>query len=126
MIPNELICIVCPLGCHLTIEKDESKENGFRVFGNKCPRGEVYANKELTAPTRMLPTTVKIKGAILNRLPVKTEKPIPKTLVFDCMKVINTVEVTAPVKMGDIIIEDILGTGINIVATRSMKAKSSS
>ncbi len=123
MFQSELICIVCPLGCHLTIEKDEHAENGFKVFGNKCPRGEVYANKELTAPTRMLPTTVKIKNAQLSRLPVKTQSPVPKELIFDCMTIINSVEVSAPIKMGDIIIENILGTGVNIVATRTMIAK---
>lgn len=120
---RELICIVCPLGCHLTVEIDESNEKGFKVFGNKCPRGEAYANKELTAPTRMLPTTVKIKKGILNRLPVKTETPIPKEMIFPCMAVINKVEVEAPVKMGDVVVENILGTGVNIVATRTMTAK---
>lgn len=114
---KELICIVCPVGCHLHVEETEQ---GYKVSGNKCKRGEVYGIKELTNPTRVLPTTVKITGATLPRLPVKTAEPIPKRLIFEAMKVINKVEVQAPVKLGDIIIEDLLGTGIPVVATRDL------
>lgn len=123
MSSRELICIVCPLGCHMSVEIETSSEIGISVTGNKCPRGKEYAYEELTAPTRMLPTTVVIKNAILNRLPVKSENPIPKSLIFDCMEIIDKVEVQAPIKLGDIIIENILNTGVNIVATRSMSAK---
>lgn len=123
MSSRELVCIVCPLGCRLTVEIDVSAQSGYKIYGNKCPRGHAYALKEMTAPTRMLPTTVKISGSHLSRLPVKTDAPIPKTLIFEAMTLINEVAVTAPIKIGDIVIENILGTGSNIVATRTMHAK---
>lgn len=116
---HELICIVCPVGCHLTVT--ETGEGEFSVVGNKCKRGETYGVKELTNPTRVLPTTVKIEGGILKRLPVKTKGAIPKDLIFEAMHVINKVSVKAPIKMGDVIIKDILHTGIDVVASRSMK-----
>ncbi len=115
---RKMICISCPIGCHLTV----TEENGeYVVEGNQCKRGEVYGKKEMTDPTRVVPTTVKIRGARLRRLPVKTHIPLSKPLIFEAMKLINMVEVEAPVKVGDIVIENILDTGVNIVATRSMK-----
>ena len=114
---NNLICITCPIGCRLTVIK---QGDGFLVEGNQCKRGIKYAEDELTHPTRMIPTTVKIDGSHLRRLPVRTESPIPKGMIFDCMKEINKVTMSAPVKMGDIVIENILNTGVNIIATRSM------
>jgi CxxC motif-containing protein len=114
-----LICIGCPLGCRLTV----TEKDGWRVEGNTCKRGAVYAVKELTNPTRVLPTTVKIKDGFLKRLPVRTAAPLPKNKIFEAMQVINRVEVEAPVKMGDVIIENILGTGVNVIASRSMTKK---
>ncbi len=118
---HEMVCIVCPMGCRLKVTKNK---DGYEVEGNQCKRGEVYAIKELTHPTRVLPTTVKIKNGTLNRLPVKTKEPIPKDRLFDAMDVINKVEVEAPVKVGDVIIENILDTGVDVVATRDMDTKS--
>ncbi len=115
-----LICIVCPLGCRLNIVKDDSQEKGYLIQGNKCQRGLDYAIEEMINPTRMLPTTVAIKGAILNRLPVRTAKPIPKELIMPCMEIIARVQVEAPVRLGDVVIENILDTGVDIVASRSM------
>lgn len=122
---KEMVCIVCPVGCRMTLEcvnEGSASENSFSVTGNKCKRGNEYAVKEMTAPTRMLPTTVKIQNGTLNRLPVRTESPIPKNMIFDCMKVINKVEVQAPVSVGHVVISDILGTGVNVIATRSMSS----
>ncbi|MGX8701906.1 DUF1667 domain-containing protein [Caproiciproducens sp.] len=113
---TELICIVCPKGCHLKVDE----KNGCAVTGNGCKRGEVYGKKELTDPTRVVPSTVKINGGSHRRLPVKTSEPIPKAMIFDAMKLLDTVEVTAPVKRGDVVYKDILGTGIDFVATRDM------
>ncbi|GAA0121023.1 MAG: DUF1667 domain-containing protein [Clostridium argentinense] len=113
---KELICIVCPRGCHLEIDVD----NGYKVSGNSCPRGIEYGVKELTSPTRVVTSTVKIKGGIHNRLPVKTNGAIPKELNFECMKLLDDVEVSSPVKVGDVIIENVLGTGIDLIATRNM------
>lgn len=114
---REIICIVCPIGCHMKVSKDDSSHI---VTGNKCPRGKEYAIKELTNPTRVLTTTVKIKRGKLNRLPVKTKEPIPKDKIFECMKVINSIDVEAPVSIGDIIVKNILDTNVDIIATRSM------
>lgn len=120
---KEMVCIVCPVGCRLSLEtvKETSlAQEAFEVKGNKCKRGSDYAIKEMTAPTRMLPTTVKIQKGTLNRLPVRTANPVPKEMIFDCMTVINQIEVQAPIKVGDVVIANILGTGVDIIATRSM------
>lgn len=123
MIKKEMICIVCPIGCRITVTEDSSSNEGFNVTGNKCPRGKVYGIKEMTNPTRMLPTTVAINNAFLNRLPVITNNPIPKNLIFKCMDIINSTVVNAPIKMGEIIIKNILDTGVNIIASRDMDKK---
>ena len=123
MIKKEMVCIVCPVGCRITVTEDSASNEGFNVTGNKCPRGNVYGIKEMTNPTRMLPTTVTINNAFLNRLPVITNNPIPKKLIFNCMAVINSIVVEAPIKMGDVIIENILDTGVNIIASRDMDKK---
>lgn len=115
-----MVCIVCPVGCHLEVVLDPEAELGYTVNGAICDRGKAYGIKEMTNPTRLITSTVKIKGANLPRIPVRTDKEIPKDKIFECMKIINQVELEAPVKMGQIIVEDILGTGSNIVASRSM------
>lgn len=117
---KEMVCIVCPIGCHLEVIEDESKEDGYRVEGATCKRGETYGVKELTMPTRLLTSTAKIKGGSLERIPVRTDKEIPKERIFDCMKIINDVELEVPVHMGDVIVEDILGLDVNIIASRSI------
>lgn len=115
---REMICIVCPKGCRLTV--DEKPDGEIIVMGNDCPRGIPYAKKELTNPTRVITSTVKISGGIHNRLPVKTSIDIAKGLNFAVMKELNNVEVVAPVKVGTVLIKNILGTGADIVATRDM------
>lgn len=111
---KELICIVCPKGCHLEVDIENEK-----VTGNTCKRGEIYGLNEVKNPTRVVTSTVKIKdGAVI---PVKTIEPIPKGLIFEVMKEINKVEIEAPVNIGDIIIENVLNTGVNVVATKSIK-----
>ena len=113
---KELICIVCPKGCHLTVDE----ENGYAVSGNNCPRGEEYGKNEVIAPKRTITSTVKVRGGLYPRLPVKTDKPIPKELIFEAMKLLDAVELTAPVKVGDVVIENVLGTGASFIATRNM------
>ena len=116
---KELICISCPIGCTLTVEEIDGK---IVVTGNTCPNGEKYGIEEFTDPQRVLPSTVVIKGALTKRLPVKTADTIPKAKIFECMEAINQVSVTAPVKMGDVIIADVCGTGVDVVATKTMPA----
>ena len=116
---EEMICIVCPIGCHLEISVDDDGKV-LDVKGNICPRGDVYARKELTFPTRMLTSTVKIHGAMYERLPVITSADVPKDSQFDIMKEIAKVNVEAPVVNGQVLIKDVLGLGVDIIASRSM------
>lgn len=120
MFKREIICIVCPLGCKLEVSEDRSLGDGYIVHGGTCKRGKAYAIKELTNPTRLLTSTVKIEGAKLTRLPVRTKSEIPKDKMLECMKIINTIEVKAPVSMGDLLLENILDTGVDIIASRDL------
>lgn len=113
---KKLICIACPIGCHLEIDV----EKDYKVTGNQCKRGETYGKKELINPTRIITSTVIIKKGKHNRLPVKTNGEIPKALIFDVMKQLNNIVVTSPITMGDVIIANVCNTDIDIVATRSM------
>ncbi len=117
---KELVCIVCPRGCRLTLIPDETSKGGYKVIGSGCNRGVDYGIKELTNPTRVLTSTVKIKGAAMRRLPVRTKGDIPKGKVFECMELLNHIEVCAPIKVGDIIVKNILDTGVDLIASKSM------
>lgn len=113
---TELICITCPKGCHLKVDE----ENGYAVTGNSCPRGAVYGKSELLHPVRTITSTVRIEGGSLPRLPVKTDKPLPKEKMMDCMKLLDGILVQAPVHVGDVLAGNILDTDVNIVATKTM------
>ncbi|MBQ2833955.1 MAG: DUF1667 domain-containing protein [Clostridia bacterium] len=113
-----LICIGCPLGCPLTVEMEGNEVKS--VAGNTCPRGDAYAKKELTNPTRIVTSTVRVAGGKLAMVSVKTESDIPKGKIFDCVKALKEVEVVAPVKIGDVIVENVAGTGVNIIATKNV------
>ncbi len=115
---REMICVACPVGCSISIELNGGNKV-LSVTGNQCKRGEAYAITECTAPARTLTTTAKIKGGYLTLVPVKSAKPIPKELMLECVRVINTAQVKAPVKIGDIIVENILDTGVDIIATNN-------
>jgi len=115
---REMICIVCPKGCRLSV--DQQPDGEIIVMGNACNRGIPYAKKELTNPTRVITSTVKISGGIHKRLPVKTSIDIPKGLNFKVMEELSKIELQSPIKVGTVIIENILDTGANIVATRDM------
>ena len=114
---KELICIVCPQGCHLTVDED----NGFAVTGNGCPRGAEYGKVELTAPTRTVTSTVRCEGGARPRCPVKTDRPVPKGSVFAVMEALEGVTLAAPVKVGQVVVENVCGTGADIVATRDLE-----
>lgn len=113
---RELICITCPKGCHLKVDE----ENDYKVTGNGCPRGAIYGKKECTHPTRVVTSTVKIVGAEIERLSVKTNGDIPKEKIFDVMKELNHVVVKAPVHREDVIVSDICGMGVDLVATKDL------
>ena len=110
----ELICTLCPKGCRLNISEN------LTVTGNKCPKGEKYARDEALAlnPVRTLTTTVTAKDFLL---PVRSDKPIPKEKMIECMEIINRVNVRRSVNIGDIIIENIY-EDVNMIATRNFKA----
>lgn len=116
MIKN-MTCINCPLGCQLEVEINGE----LKVTGNRCKKGEEYAKNEIKNPTRIITSTVRVQGGDRPLLSVKTDKEIPKARIFDIMKEINKVAVNAPVEIGDIIIENVLGTGSNIVATSTIE-----
>lgn len=113
---KELICIVCPQGCHLKVDE----ENGFAVTGNSCPRGAEYGRMEMTHPTRVVTSTVKCTGGLYPRCPVKTDRPVPKELIRDVMAALDGAVLTAPVEVGQVVVENVCGTGANVVATRDL------
>ena len=113
---RELICVACPLGCPITVDFD-SDGNVSSVTGNTCKRGDAYARTEVTNPTRMLTTTVKVIDGKSYVVPVKSANPIPKGMMFECMKVINKASIKAHVNTGDVVVENFLGTGVDIIAT---------
>lgn len=113
---KELICIVCPKGCHLHV--DEEKD--YAVTGNGCPRGAEYGKMELTHPTRVVTSTVRCRQAAHPRCPVKTDRAIPKKLMFRAMAALDQVELTAPVQVGQVVVENVCGTGANFVAARDL------
>ena len=115
---KNLTCIVCPMGCQLCVELDENK-NVLSVKGNTCKRGEVYANTECTAPRRTITTTVSVRGGGV--VPVKTDNTVPKELIMECMREINKAVAEPYARLGDVVIENILNTGVNVVLTRNVK-----
>ena len=112
-----LICITCPMGCRLSVS---GNMDDLKVDGGKCPKGVDYARNEITNPVRMVCTTVKIDGAIHPVLPVKTDKAIADKYKLDVVKAVKDITLKSPVKMGDIILADLFGTGVNIVAERDL------
>lgn len=116
---RHLICIGCPMGCSLTVKIKDRKV--FSVEGNTCKRGKAYGEKEVTNPTRTVTTTVRVKGGRIPAVSVRTETDIPKDKLFDCMRALKGLEVPAPVHRGDIILLDAAGTGVKVIATKSVE-----
>ncbi len=116
---KEIICTVCPRGCHILVEGNGQEVD--KVEGYGCKRGIEYATNEFVSPVRILTTTVKIKGVTGDLLPVRSDKPLPKDKQFACMDVIRKVEVSLPVATYDVIVENILGLGVDIVATKTLE-----
>ena len=115
---KEMICICCPLGCALTV----TEENGeLKVIGNTCNRGEEYGKKEATNPTRIVTTSVRVKNGVLPVVSVKTEQDIPKGKIMKCIEILREIEVDAPVHIGDVVAENVAGTGIKVTATKNIE-----
>ena len=115
---KEFVCIRCPLGCNISVELDGADIKS--ITGNTCPRGADYVTKELTDPRRIVTSLVRVQDGKLPVVSVKTAADIPKDKIMDCIKVLKGVALTAPVHMGDIVVENICGTGVNIVATANV------
>ena len=113
------LCIGCPLGCRLEVEEDTAGDI-VEIRGASCRKGDRYAAQEHTDPTRVLTSTVAIEGGLWPRLPVKTAGEIPRDQVVAAARSLASVQVTAPVHLGDVVVDDLLGTGVAVVATRDM------
>ena len=113
---REMTCLECPRGCQLTIN-----EETLEVTGNNCPKGEDFARAEITNPVRVLTTTAVIESETESMLPVRTKDPIPKKSMSAAMKAIKNIRVKAPVEVGDIIVEDLVGTGVPLIATKRVR-----
>ena len=114
-----ITCINCPVGCRVTVKL----ENGVpvSVTGHTCPRGEKYARQEVVQPMRMVTAVVPLSGTGLP-LSVKTRTPIPKASIAACMEALSKVEVKAPVQAGQVVLSDVCGTGVDVIATRGASA----
>ena len=117
---KELICIGCPWGCNLTVEMDGGQV--VSVNGNTCKRGDDYARKELTDPRRIVTSTVPVAGGNLPVVSVKTASDIPKGKIRECLCALKGVTLTAPVQIGDVIVENVADTGVDVIATKSISA----
>lgn len=121
MITKELTCVVCPAGCKITVTLDDNN-NVTNVTGNTCLRGKKYAESEVTNPVRTLTSTVTVMtkdGAKM--LPVRTDRPIPRPTLFDAMELVRKATVTAPVKTGDVIIENFIEDGTSLIACKDFE-----
>ena len=114
---QELICINCPRGCLLTAQT--GPDNQLEITGSSCARGIEYARQELTAPMRVLTALMRLQG-MEKPVSVKTDRPVPKALLFDCVREIYRANPVPPVRRGDILIRDLCGTGANVIATREV------
>jgi CxxC motif-containing protein len=113
----DMICIVCPMGCKLSVEM---KDENIIVQGNNCKRGEEFAKSEMINPVRTLTTTIKTTFKEMPLLPVRTDGEIQKGKIFDAMKVLNKLVIDYEAKCGDVILENIVGSGCNVIATNSI------
>lgn len=118
---RNLTCINCPMGCALTVEMNGDEV--VNISGNTCKRGEVYAQKEVTNPTRIVTSTVKVIGGKSDMVSVKTREDIPKGKIFECVRALKNVQIHAPVNIGDIIVSNIADTGIDVIATKNIEIK---
>jgi len=113
-----VVCIRCPKGCMLRISLEAGE---VKVYGNECPLGEAFGKAEAENPHRIVSSTVKVRGACISRLPVRTEKPVPKAKIREVIKSLRGIVVEAPVRRGQVIVDNVAGTGVNVIAERSLE-----
>ena len=116
---RELTCIGCPMGCQISVAM--GGDSVVKVSGNICRRGDAYARNEVINPRRIVTSTVPVIGSKEKMLPVKTATDIPKARIMDCIRSLKGIIVKAPVSIGDVILADVAGTGVDIVATKDVK-----
>lgn len=116
---TELTCIRCPIGCPITVTRQA--DGTLEITGNSCPRGREYAEHEVTNPVRTVTSTVRVEGGVLPVVPVKTAPDVPKEKMMDCMAAIAGITVRAPVRLGAVLAENLVGTGARLVATREVR-----
>jgi CxxC motif-containing protein len=114
-----ITCIECPQGCQLTVVIDNNKV--VSVAGNQCPKGDNYAQIEIECPCRIFTSTVRTKGLSLKMVPVRTDQPIPKAYLFQARKELKKIIVTEPVRLGQVLIDDLLDLGVKVIITRSFR-----
>lgn len=114
---KELICISCPIGCHLEVSREG---DNITVKNNKCPRGEVYGKEELLSPKRVVTATCAVKSDLMVRLPVKTTGPIAKGMINELLSELYRLEITVPVKRGERLLSNFKNSGIDIVAAKTL------
>ena len=115
---THFVCVVCPIGCEIDVVHDGSKI--ISMEGNKCEKSKEFVSQELIEPMRILTTTVRIEGSRWPVIPVRTDKAVPKRLFARVMRQLRRVELRAPVNISDVVVRDILRTGANVIATRTM------
>jgi CxxC motif-containing protein len=115
---RHFVCVVCPVGCEIDVVHDGSKI--ISMEGNKCEKSEEFVSQELIEPMRILTTTVRVQGSRWPVIPVRTDRSVPKRLFPRIMRQLRRIKLRAPVNMLDVVINDIAGTGANVVATRTM------
>jgi CxxC motif-containing protein len=116
---REMVCIKCPIGCRLRAER--AADGSVKVTGNTCARGVTYATEEMTNPVRTVTSSVPVTGGHMELLSVKTRTPVPKPSIPQILKELRAVKAAAPVKVGDVVLPNAAGTGVDIVATRSIR-----
>ena len=116
---KNIICIECPEGCVLSVDVENRKV--LKVNSGKCPKGEKYATSEIENPLRVLTSTVLVEGMSLKMVPVRTDRPIPKGDILKAMEKIKKIRLNKPIHTGDVIVQDFLGTGANLIATREVR-----
>lgn len=118
---EKIICVTCPMGCTLDVTHDG--ETVIDVGGNACKRGIQYAEQEIADPRRMVATTVRVRGGVHPLVPVYTNAPFPKPRIFDLLAKLREIELEAPVQGNQVVLENALGTGVNVLASRVLPGK---
>ena len=114
---KEFVCIRCPLGCNIMVKLEDNRIES--ITGNTCPRGAEYVTKELTDPRRIVTSLVRLEGGELPVVSVKTAGDIPKDKIMECIRTLKAVTLKAPVRVGDVVVKNVCGSGVDVIATRN-------